>query len=125
MINKSKGFAVKYLSKKVEANQINDAFINKVYNQLKNYVKACSDSRDSYLKKYDQKTLNAYNKELSLKYSEGLKAIQYTNYLDVADLKKLRNEYLHWSVKSNLFGLSARKDGPLVQSKRKREIHNG
>ena len=125
MINQSKGFAVKYLSKKVEANQINDAFINKVYDQLKNYVKACSDNRDSYIIKYDQKTLNVYKKELSLNYSEGLKAIQYTNYLDVADLKKLRNEYLHWSVKSNLFGLSARKEGPLVQSKRKREIHNG
>lgn len=28
-------------------------------------------------------------------------------------------------VKSNLFGLSARKEGPLAQIKRKREIHNG
>lgn len=33
--------------------------------------------------------------------------------------------YLHWSVKSNLLGLSARKEGALPQEKRKREIHNG
>lgn len=125
MINKSKEYNVKYDDTILLGYKINDAFINKIYNQLKQYVKACNDNRDSYLKKYDQKTLNAYKKELSLKYSEGLKAIQYTNYLDVTDLKKLRNEYLHWSVKSNLFGLSARKEGPLAQSKRKREIHNG
>ncbi|CAM3749276.1 DUF2235 domain-containing protein [Flavobacterium gelidilacus] len=125
MINKSKEYNVKYDDSILLGYKINDAFINKIYNQLKQYVKACNDNRDSYFKKYDQKTLNAYKKELSLKYAEGLKAIQYSNYLDVTDLKKLRNEYLHWSVKSNLFGLSARKAGPLAQSKRKREIHNG
>ena len=125
MINKSKEYNVNYDDTVLLGYKIIDPFINKIYNQLKQYVKACNDNRDSYFKKYDKKTLNAYKKELSLKYSEGLKAIQCANYLDVTDLKKLRNEYLHWSVKSNLFGLSARKEGPLSQSKRKREIHNG
>jgi len=43
----------------------------------------------------------------------------------------LRNEYLHWSVKANEFGLGSREsqvpshEGALEQHYRKREIHHG
>lgn len=45
--------------------------------------------------------------------------------MNVDDLHQLRNNYLHWSVKSNLIGLSARHRGALPQNQRKRENQDG
>ncbi|WP_426484718.1 T6SS phospholipase effector Tle1-like catalytic domain-containing protein [Flavobacterium sp. 2] len=119
----SKQFGVIYddiLSKKLH--EIEDPFLQNVYNQLLNYMVACNDLRNSYVKQ------NSWDSE---KYLAELRQISYLDYIDFEDLKTLRNEYLHWSVKANQFGLGSResqapsKEGALEQQYRKREIHHG
>ena len=41
------------------------------------------------------------------------------------DLKKLRNKYLHWSVKSNFVGLGPKVAGPQKEEHRKRHTYHG
>ncbi|MBF4464208.1 phospholipase effector Tle1 domain-containing protein [Flavobacterium sp. LC2016-12] len=101
---------------------INHAFLQQVYNQLFNYMVACNNLRNEYIK----------NKPTSdQEYLKELRQISYLDYIDPEDLKTLRNEYLHWSVKANRLGLKTResqapsKEGALKQQYRKREIHHG
>ena len=102
--------------------EIEDPFLQNVYNQLLNYMVACNDLRNQYVrqKSFDRK-----------KYFDELHQISYLDYISPQDLKKLRNEYLHWSVKANEFGLGSREsqapshEGALEQHYRKREIHHG
>lgn len=119
----SKQFGVFYNDNKMnKLHKIEDPFLQKVYNQLLNYMIACNDLRNSYVK---QKSVD------SKKYLNELSQISYLDYIDAQDLKTLRNEYLHWSVKANEFGLGSResqapsKEGALEHQYRKREIHNG
>ncbi|MEP7095895.1 MAG: DUF2235 domain-containing protein, partial [Flavobacterium sp.] len=51
--------------------------------------------------------------------------ISYLDYIKPEDLKRLRNEYLHWSAKADKFGLGPRFSEVLPIEKRKREIHHG
>ena len=53
------------------------------------------------------------------------KKINYLDYIDIKDLKKLRNRYLHWSVKADQTGLGPRYKEVLPEEKRKRQIQNG
>lgn len=123
MIEKSKFFKVEYKSEKLEDYKIKDSFIDNIYNQIKRYYNASINIRNGYV--------NQYNKELenfdsySKNYLKEVKQINYTTYLNTDDLYLLRNNYLHWSVKSSLTGLSARIEGDAPQNERKREIHNG
>ncbi|MFC4816872.1 T6SS phospholipase effector Tle1-like catalytic domain-containing protein [Flavobacterium sp. GCM10023249] len=123
MIEKSKDFNVKYKPDKLEDYKIKDSFINIVYNQIKDYYNAKINIRNRYVVGYNKelKNFDLYSKN----YFNEVKSIHYINYMDNNDLHRLRNEYLHWSVKSNLFGLSARNEGALKQEVRKREIHHG
>ncbi|TDO82983.1 putative alpha/beta hydrolase family protein DUF2235 [Flavobacterium chryseum] len=116
-------FGVKYSDVKIKTkHEINNPFLQGVYNQLMNYMAACSDLRNKYVraKSTDSKS-----------YLNELRQISYLDYINEKDLKKLRNEYLHWSVKANKFGLETResqapsKEGALEQKYRKREIHHG
>ncbi|MDY0990512.1 hypothetical protein SOM12_24010 [Flavobacterium sp. CFBP9031] len=85
--------------------------------------------RNSYVEMYngDLYDKNSINEE----YLSKLKRKSYLNYIDEEVLKKLRNQYLHWSVKANELGLGSResqapaKDGAYEGRYRKREIHNG
>ncbi|WP_163397645.1 phospholipase effector Tle1 domain-containing protein [Flavobacterium fluviatile] len=116
-------FGVKYDTNIIEnKHEISDVFLQGVYNQIMNYMKACSDLRNEYIK----------NKPtLAQEYLNELRQLSYLDYINPEDLKTLRNEYLHWSVKANKFGLETResqapsKEGALLQKYRKRETHHG
>lgn len=119
----SKQFGVCYNDTKIKKlHEIEDPFLQKVYNQLLNYMVACNDLRNTYVR---EKSNDA------TKYLSELRKISYLDYINPEDLKTLRNEYLHWSVKANEFGLGSResqapsKEGALEHQYRKREIHHG
>lgn len=116
MIMVSKQFDVKY-DKDVEKQKTNisDDFIATIFEQLTSYSKAVMAHRNASIK--EKKDVQQYIKE-----SE---EISYLDYINFEDLKRLRHEYLHWSVKANKFGLGPRFDKVLSAEKRKREIHNG
>lgn len=116
-------FGVKYDGVKISDNhEINNPFLQGVYNQLMKYMQACSDLRNKYIM---EKSTDSQS------YLNELRQISYLDYINEKDLKTLRNEYLHWSVKANKFGLETResqapsKEGALEQKYRKREIHHG
>lgn len=119
----SNKLGVQYNEVKITDNhQINNPFLQEIYNQLLNYMVACNDLRNEYIR----------NKpKLDKEYLKELRQISYLDYINTEDLKTLRNEYLHWSVKANKFGLETResqapsKEGALEQKYRKREIHHG
>ena len=125
MIEKTKqpNVDVKYNDIKLKRNQINDSFIASIYNQLKLYYNEVAKTRNHFIDLYQDNPdkLALYTKN----YIAALQNIDHQNYVNMNDLHKLHNRYLHWSVKSNLFGLSARKECALPQHKRKRETHNG
>lgn len=116
MIMVSKQFDVKYdenLEK--QKTNISDPFIANVFNQLTQYSRAVMTHRNDAIKE---------NKNAQQYIAESAK-ISYLDYIDTEDLKRLRHEYLHWSVKADKFGLGPRFDGVLPVEKRNREIHHG
>ncbi|WP_426485418.1 phospholipase effector Tle1 domain-containing protein [Flavobacterium sp. 2] len=123
MLYYSNQFGVKYNTIIIEkSHEINEPFLQQVYNQLLNYMVACNDLRNKYVR---EKSADSQS------YLNELRQISYLDYIKEEDLKTLRNEYLHWSVKANKFGLDTResqaptKEGALEQKYRKREIHHG
>lgn len=130
MFHFSKDAKVKYDNNYINENHsINDKFIKSVSNNLNNYVNACNNLRNSYIEMYNGDLFD--KKSLNDEYLSKLKRILYLDYIDEEVLKKLRNQYLHWSVKANELGLGSResqapaKDGAYEGQYRKREIHNG
>jgi hypothetical protein len=123
MVEKSKYFKVEYKAERLEDYKIKDSFINNIYNQIKEYYNASINVRNSYVNKYNKelKNFDFYSKN----YLKEIKQVNYANYVNWDDLHQLRNNYLHWSVKSSLTGLSGRIKGDAPQHERKREIHNG
>jgi len=116
MVSKQEQFGVLYDSgKEKKKTNISDPFIADVFTQLTNYSKAVMAHRNKAIK--GEKTVDQYITES--------KQISYLDYIDTEDLKKLRNKYLHWSVKADQFGLEPRFTEILPVEKRKREIHNG
>ncbi|WP_369014418.1 phospholipase effector Tle1 domain-containing protein [Flavobacterium anhuiense] len=130
MFHFSKDAEVEYDTNYINQNHtIHDEFIKSVSNNLNNYVNACNNLRNNYIEMYngDLYDKNSINEE----YLSKLKRISYLDFIDEEVLKKLRNQYLHWSVKANELGLGSResqapaKDGAFEGRYRKREIHNG
>ncbi|KAF2082932.1 hypothetical protein [Flavobacterium sharifuzzamanii] len=116
-------FGVKYDGDIIDKqHEIKESFLQEVYNQLMGYMYACSEVRNRYIREKSND---------SASYLKELRQISYLDYISEKDLKTLRNEYLHWSVKANKFGLEMResqapsKEGALEQKYRKREIHHG
>ncbi|UPZ15557.1 T6SS phospholipase effector Tle1-like catalytic domain-containing protein [Flavobacterium humidisoli] len=129
MFHFSKDANVEYRKNKLISYSIKDEFIKSVSNSLSNYVNACNNLRNSYIEMYN---CDLYDKNsINVEYLSKLKRISYLDYIDEEVLKKLRNQYLHWSVKANELGLGSResqapaKDGAYEGRYRKREIHNG
>ncbi len=112
-----------------ENHSIKDSFIKTIKNNLNRYVNACNDLRNSYVEMYKEGLVD--KQSINHDYLWKLKKLSYWDYLDLENLQKLRNQYLHWSVKANELGLGAResqapaKEGALLEKYRKREIHNG
>ena len=124
MTKKSIDFSTKYSTSKLKDFEINVPFINQVYKDMGQYIDACVDIRNKYVRLY-----NGGNKqnfaEMSAQYLKEIKTINYKSFISPDELKKLRNKFLHWSVKSNLIGLSARHKGALPENERKRENQDG
>lgn len=130
MFHFSKDRKVEYDQNYIDENHsIKNQFILEIKNNLNRYANACNDLRNSYIEMYKE---DLYDKQsLDHDYLWKLKKLSYWDYLDLETLQKLRNQYLHWSVKANEIGLGAResqaptKEGALQEKFRKREIHNG
>ena len=124
MIKKSISFQVEYTDKQLEKYEIKDATISQVYDDMSQYIEACVVIRNKYVRLY-----NGGNKqnfiEMSAQYLKEVKTINYKSFISPDELKNLRNNFLHWSVKSNLIGLSARHEGALPENERKRENQDG
>ena len=123
MLQQSIYFKVSYLDGKLKDNEIEDVFIKGIQKDINEYVNTCNHKRSDYI--------DAINKgEGSLEssataYIKDIKKIHYKDFMKLADLKKLRNEYLHWSVKSNFLGLGANNPGPKTEEHRKRHTYHG
>lgn len=116
MIMVSKQFKVKYdEAKEKKKTNISDPFIADIFEQLTLYSRAVMAHRNDSIK--EKKDLQQYIAESA--------KISYLDYIKPEDLKRLRHEYLHWSVKADKFGLGPRFEGVLPIEKRKREIHHG
>ncbi|WP_310554923.1 hypothetical protein [Flavobacterium sp.] len=89
------------------------------------YFNACAQVRNKYVTEYNSNKQNFEG--VSSNYLKEVSLYDYKSFITPEDLKKLRNEYLHWSVKTNLLGLDPRggRGGAQKQEQRKREIHNG
>lgn len=128
MFHYSKQHEVKYLEDLINENhKINDPFLSGIYSQLSSYMNACNQLRNKYVDDF-----KAGKKPSAAKYKQDIKAISYLGHIGEEDLKKLRNQYLHWSVKANQIGLDAKpndnapkKRGALAAQYRKRNIQNG
>ena len=114
-----------YLKKQEEKNQIKDNFINSFYNQLLGYINACINIRNLFVKEYNNNISQANFDALSKQYLSEIKKEHYSRYVELEDLKTLRNQYLHWSAKDNRIGLEPIKTGALPQNERKRNIQDG
>lgn len=129
MFHFSKDAKVKYREDKLISYAIKDKFIKSVNNNLNNYVNACNNLRSSYVEMYNGDLVD--KSSIDRDYLSRLKQLSYLDYIDEEVLKKLRNQYLHWSVKANELGLGSResqapnKDGAYESRFRKREIQNG
>ena len=92
------------------------------------YVNICCDIRNKYVKQYNEEKRDF---ELCSKdYLEEIKTVDYLYFMSETDLKQLKKEYLHWSSKTNLIGLSPIDHkpitpGPLTEKERKRNIQDG
>ena len=116
MIMVSKQFDVIYAeAKEKKKTNISDPFIAGIFEQLTLYSRAVMAHRNNSIK--EKKDIQQYIAESA--------KISYLDYIKPEDLKRLRHEYLHWSVKADQFGLGPRFEGVLPIEKRKREIHHG
>ncbi|WP_294287589.1 DUF2235 domain-containing protein [uncultured Chryseobacterium sp.] len=128
MFHYSRQHEVKYIENRIQENhKITDSFLTGIYSQLLTYMNACNNLRNKYVEDYKA----GKNPSIS-KYIKDIKAISYLGHIKSDDLKKLRNRYLHWSVKANQIGLNAKpnndapkKKGALAAQYRKRNIQNG
>jgi Uncharacterized alpha/beta hydrolase domain (DUF2235) len=119
---------VKYINERInKKHSIKGDLLTRIYNQLINYMNACNDLRNQYVEKY----IKGENPSVA-EYLAEIKKISYLDFLEEQDLKDLRHQYLHWSVKANQLGLGAKsqnnapkKEGALEAKYRKRHIQNG
>lgn len=105
MFHYSNNFGVKYLDDVVKENHaVKGDLLIRIDNQLGNYMIACNDLRNKYVSEYT----NGQNPSFT-NYIDDIKKITYLDFItNKKDLKVLRNEYLHWSVKANQLGLGAK-----------------
>lgn len=119
MLYYSQLFDVKYLQSRIKRNhEIKDAFIQKVNNQLLQYIKICNQKRNGFVEDFN-------NGKPTGNYLPTMKKINYKSYLSLTDLKILRNQYFHWSVNLETIAMVPRITKVEPVEKRKRNIQNG
>lgn len=115
MFHYSKQFGVKYIESIIKnIHKIDSEPLTRVYNQLLVYMNACNQKRNDYIED-----------KISGNYIQDIKKISYLDFIKEEDLKKLRNEYLHWSVDYGGFVNGQNVSGVLPAFKRKRTIQDG
>ncbi|PJJ62955.1 phospholipase effector Tle1 domain-containing protein [Chryseobacterium geocarposphaerae] len=121
MFEYSKQFDVKYSERRIIENNIKDNNVLAIASQLFNYIKACNDLRNEYVKKS--------NEGVNISASEYINKSENYNYMSFnvneTDLKTIRNKYLHWSANLDTFGMGPRISGVKKVSERKRTILDG
>ncbi|MCW3161526.1 phospholipase effector Tle1 domain-containing protein [Chryseobacterium oryctis] len=111
-------FGVKYEQKRVGEHKISDMFLDSIYNQLKNYMNACNSLRNTYVEEYNKTNSSG-------DYLSKIKSIHYEDFIDINDLKELRNKYLHWSANVTKIGYGPRVGKVANGKERKRNIQYG
>ncbi|EKB62065.1 T6SS phospholipase effector Tle1-like catalytic domain-containing protein [Bergeyella zoohelcum] len=114
MFHYSKQFGIKYLETIIKNTHNIVGTLVPIYNQLLTYTNACNQKRNDYVKG-----------RISGNYIIDMKTINYLDFIKEEDLKKLRNEYLHWSVGYGELVNGENVSGVLPASQRKRKIQNG
>lgn len=115
----SKFFDVKYKNVSLEDNQIKNSFLMNVYDQLRDYTNACTRFRNQYVDRYNS------GENIQAEYLAAVKKIRYQDFIAPEDLKKLRNEYLHWSSSATKFGYGPKVGGVKNGAERNRNIQYG
>lgn len=111
-------FGVKYKTNGINDNKIADSFLIEIHNQLRNYMNACSTLRNTYVEEFNKS-------HSSGDYLEKLKAIHYEDFVDLDQLKILRNKYLHWSASATKIGYGPRVGKITNAKERTRNIQDG
>lgn len=114
------GLKLKYI-------KINDPFIEKIQSQLGAYLnEKVVGHRNKYVIQYNEnRGHNKKLKEIEKQYMQETIDIKYQDYIDWEDLKRLRNEYLHWSANILSVANIPRTFFAETENKRKRAEHDG
>lgn len=115
MIEYSKQFQIVYQENMIKRFQIKDDFINTIYIKLSHYFHDCHTLRNNYVERS-----NKGEKIDVQKYLKSLEDISYLKYIDIRNLKELRNKYLHWSANHYKTGMGPRVKEPLPFKQRTR-----
>lgn len=113
--SKQEIFGVKYMEDIISKMHKIEGDLSTIYNQLLNYMNACNQKRNDFVAG-----------KISGNYIDDIKHIHYQNFITEENLKLLRNQYLHWSVKyGDLVVNGENASGVLPASQRKRTIQDG
>lgn len=114
-------------TRKSEYEEINDIFIKKVQSQLNAYLnEKVANHRNKYVNQYNE-NLNNNNKlkQIEKQYMQETLNFNYRDYIDREDLKRLRNQYLHWSANILAVASIPRTFFAQTEDKRKRTEQDG
>lgn len=111
-------FGVKYDTGLKERHKIMDPFLIEIYDQLKHYMNTCNTLRNTYIEEFNKSNSSG-------DYLEKLKAIHYEDFVDLDQLKILRNKYLHWSASATKIGYGPRVGKITNAKERTRNIQDG
>lgn len=97
-----------------EDHLISDTFLRRIQSQLLDYMYACNEERNAFFKREEKGN-----------YLEHMRQFHYKDFIEIEDLKKLRKNYLHWSVNYGDFVHGEEVSGVVPESLRKRKIQPG
>lgn len=111
-------FGVKYSQKGMDNHKITDPFLIEIYEKLRNYMNACNTLRNTYVAEYNKSNSSG-------DYLSKIKALHYEDFVDLDQLKTLRNKYLHWSASATKIGYGPRVGKVVSGKERIRNIQYG
>lgn len=111
-------FGVKYDGDLQERHKITDPFLIGIYEKLRNYMNECNTLRNTYVAEYNKSNFSG-------DYLSKIKALHYEDFVDLDQLKILRNKYLHWSASATKIGYGPRVGKVTSGKERTRNIQYG
>lgn len=118
MFHYSAFFNVKYKNTAKKDHEITDPFMQRFNSQIWGYINACNSLRETYRREY-------LRSNSAGDYISRIKTLSYIDFVDLDDLKTLRNEFLHWSANVSEFGYAPRVTDVAIGNERSRFIQNG